>query len=83
MNQTTVTQIRNGKIVLPKALQKDWQTGEALFTQTQDGFFIKSLVQPSLAILKPKLKKLGKVISQKDIKEAIKSARQKVYASNS
>lgn len=79
MTQSIVTTIKNGKITLPKGLQKEWGTDEVMFVPSQDGAYIKPIVRPSLASIRPKLKKLGKMISNKDIADAVAWARQKTY----
>lgn len=79
MKQSIVTKIKKGKITLPKSLQKEWWEGEVLFMPSANGFLIKSIT-PSLSALRPKLKKLGKLISGKDIDDAVSWARQKTYA---
>ncbi|MBI2355850.1 MAG: hypothetical protein HYV13_01415 [Candidatus Doudnabacteria bacterium] len=80
MRQSTITKIKNGKITLPKDLQKEWKEGEVLFMRSSGGFLIKSITPPSLSALRPKLKKLGKLVSSKDIDDAVSWARQKTYA---
>ena len=82
MTQPTITKIENGKIVLPKDLRKEWSNSEIILFPSENSLYIKK-ISPSLSQLKPKLKKLGKILSQKDINEAIKQARKKVYQSRS
>jgi len=84
MTQPTITKIENGKIVLPKKLQKKWLNSEVILFSSEDSLYIKKIFpSPSLSQLKPKLKKLGKILSQKEIDEAIKQAQKKIYQSRS
>lgn len=85
MNQSIVTEIKNGKIALPKELLKDWKEGQVLFTRAQGGFFIKSITQPTLSSIAKKLSKAAAQakITQKDVREAVAWARKKVYAGRS
>lgn len=80
MTQPVITQIKNGKITLPKSLQKEWGTDQVVFVPAQDGVYIKRLTRPSLAAIEPKLKKLGKMVSSKLIDEAVGWARRQPYA---
>ncbi|MCD6094730.1 hypothetical protein J7J39_02380 [bacterium] len=82
MTQPTITKIENGKIVLPKKLQKKWLDSEVILFSSRDSLYIKKIFpSPSLSQFKPKLKKLGKILSQKEIDEAIKQAQKKIYQS--
>ncbi len=80
MTQQVVTTIKNGKITLPKGLQKEWGTDKVVFVSDQYGVYIKPLSAPSLEAIEPKLKKLGKMVPTRLINEAVKWAKQKTYA---
>ncbi len=85
MNQSIVTKIKDGKLTLPKQLQQKFNNAEVIFVPAAEGsFFMKPIeTEVSWQVLKPKLKKLGKMISNKDINDAIAWARKKVYKSRS
>jgi len=76
---TQTTKIKNGTIVLPKELRKTWKNAQVIILLSKDSVYIKKLARPSLSELKPKLQKLGTLISQKEIDEAIKWARKTTY----
>ena len=76
---TQTTKVKNGTILLPKKLRQEWQDAQIIILPSKDGMYIKKLSRPSLLKLKSKLQKLGKLIRQKDIDEAIKWAKQKTY----
>ncbi|MDO8505057.1 MAG: hypothetical protein Q7S48_00525 [bacterium] len=75
MPSATITTVKNGTIVLPKNIQKQWQGAQVYISAGSNDLFIKKLMVPSLAQLRPKLEALGKKITQKDITKAIKEAR--------
>lgn len=75
MPQTRVERIKNGLVRLPK----DWQGSEVLIMPSEDSVLIKKIVRPTLSELRPKLQKLGKLISPKNIRDAVKWARNKTY----
>lgn len=85
MNQSIVTEIKNGKIALPKELLKDWKEGRVLFTRAPGGFFIKSITPPSLSSMAKKLSKAAAKarITGKDVAEAVAWARKKTYEGRS
>lgn len=80
MKQSIVTKIINGKIAIPQKLRKEWGTDEVIFMPGQEGAYIKPIIKPSLAAIRPKLKKLGRMITDRDIDEAVAWARKKTYA---
>ncbi len=80
MIESIVTKIKNGSIALPKGLQKQWGTDEVIFVRGENGAYIQPVTPPSLSAIRPKLRKLGKLLSRKDIDNAVKWARQKTYA---
>jgi len=77
MTQPIITKIQNGKIVLPKELQKDWYKGDVIFTRSAGGFLAKSITPPSLVALAKRLSKAAKKarLKPKDINNAINWAR--------
>ena len=83
MSLTKITRIKNGSIPLPKELQKKWRGAEVLIMPAADSVLIKKVSRPSLAELRPKLQKLGKLVSAKDIRDAVKWARNKTYKAHS
>ena len=82
MNQSVVTKIKNGKITLPKELQKEWKQGEVVFMPAPGGFLAKSITPPSLGAMANRLSKAaGKArITAKDVGDAVAWARKKTYA---
>jgi len=84
MNGLIVTKIQNGKITLPKQFQKKYGNSKVIFGSAAEGsFFMRPLEEPvsSWENLKPKLRKIGKQISEKDIANAVVWARKKIYKS--
>lgn len=77
-----IVKIRNGKLTLPKDLQKAWGT-EAVMLFAHDGLYIKPLTTPSLAALQPKLKKAGTQLTEQGVAAAVTSARRRTYAGRS
>ena len=74
---TQTVKIKNGSIALPERLRKFWKGAEVFITGEKDTLVIKKIVKPTLSQLRPKLKQLGKIITQKDIKKAILEVRRK------
>lgn len=81
MSYTATTTIKNGTISIPKNLINGWLGSEVIFLPGKDSILIKKIISPSLAKLEPKLKALGKNITQKDIKNAVTQARKQTYKS--
>lgn len=79
----TITKVKNGSIVLPKILQKSWQGASVFIVPSNNSILIKKTSKPSLSQLKPQLQKAGKLIKQKDIDDAVKKARKKIYKGRS
>ena len=67
--------IKNGAIILPKELQKTWKRTQIFITGDKETLTIKKITKPTLSNLRPKLKQLGKIISQKDIEKTIQETR--------
>ena len=67
--------------MLPKELQRKYYNAEVIFVRgPEDSFLMKPVeTAPSWKELRPKLKKLGKLISDKDIDDAVAWERKKVY----
>lgn len=82
MNQSIITKIKNGKITLPKGLQKEWGTDKVMFLSGPDGLYIKPITNPSLSILAKKMSKAAAKagITPKDVTDAVAWARKKHYA---
>ena len=74
MFQTTLT-VKDGIITLPKKLKKAWGNTRVFVLPSEDTLYLKKVEKPSLEELEPKLRKLGRLISQKDIDNAVKWAR--------
>lgn len=86
MNELIVTKIQNGKLMLPKQFQRKYGNAKVIFLPAAEGsFYMKPLEAPvqSWKDLKPKLKKIGEQLSDKDIANAVAWARKKVYKSRS
>lgn len=75
--RTKTAKVKNGVITLPKELRKTWGEAEVYVSAGRDSIFIKKFARPSLSELRPKLKALGKRISEKEIEEAIREVRSK------
>lgn len=75
MTTATIAKIKNGKLSLPKKVQKSLRETEVAILPLEDGFYVKKISKPSFETLRPRLLKLGKLISKKDINEAIRWAR--------
>ncbi len=73
------TKIKNGKLALPNVLQKDWESSEVILLPTENGFFVQKINKPSFEQMESKLKKIGKILTQKDINNAVKNAKRKIY----
>lgn len=79
MTESTVIKIKNGKITLPKELQKEWPEGEVVFMRSAGGFLAKSITRPFLSSLSKRLSKAAKKsgITARDIRDAVVWARRK------
>jgi hypothetical protein len=77
MTESTITKIKNGKIILPKELQEEWPEGEVIFRRSPGGFTAKSITPPSLTALSKRLSKAAKKagITLKDVDNAVARAR--------
>lgn len=72
-------------LTLPKQLRQKYNNAEVIFVPAPEGSFLMKPMEtgPSWKELRPKLKKLGKMITDKDIKDAVAWARKKVYKGRS
>jgi len=73
---TQTTKIKNGNIALPEKLRKSWKGAEVFITGEKDTILVKRLTTPSLSEMISEFRKIGKNISKKDVKDAIKWARE-------
>ena len=71
--------VENGTITLPKELRQAWRDADVFVMPSKDSLYFKRIDKPSLDKLEKKLKKVGRLITDKDIDEAVKWARKKVY----
>lgn len=67
--------IKQGKIHLPKQIQDDWENAEIFVKFDTDSIYIKKISSPSFKEFRKRFKKAGKLISKKDLDEAIKQTR--------
>jgi len=67
------TKLEGQSIVLPKK----WKNINVFIRETEDTIIIKKIQEPSLKTLRPNLLKFGKMISKKDVREAVCWARNK------
>lgn len=67
------TKLVGQSIVLPK----EWIGKKVFIRETNDTIIVKKMQEPSLKNLRPNLLKLGKMISKKDLQNAIVWARNK------
>lgn len=77
---TQTIKIKNGAITLPKELRKKWGRGEVFIKTYRDKIIIEKPRTNELIFDKgteQKLRSLGKKISNRDIKEAIRWVRRK------
>lgn len=75
----TIAKVQNGSIALPKIIRKSWQGAQVVIVPSPDSLYLKRITRPTLAELEPKLRQAGKLISDKDIDEAVKWARKQTY----
>ena len=72
---TQTATIKDGKITLPKEFQKSWKKENIFITGDKETLTIKKIIKPTLSQLRPRLKQLGNMISQKEIEKEIQSYR--------
>jgi len=73
----TTTKIKSGTITLPKKLKNFFEGEEVIILSFEDGIYVKKIFKPSLKDLRPKLLKFGRMISKKDLQDAIRQTRNK------
>lgn len=73
----TTTKIKNRTITFPKKLKKFFEGEEVIILPFEDGIYVKKISRPSLKDLRTKLLKFGKMISKKNLQDAICWARSK------
>lgn len=71
------TKIKNGTVILPKQLQKDWKEAEVYIFTSKDYISIKRMQAPSGLQMLKEFRKVGQNISKKDVGKAIEWARGK------
>lgn len=67
------TKLTGQSIVLPK----EWKNIKVFIRETKDTIIIKKIQEPSIKSLRPSLLKFGKMVSKKDIQDAVHWARNK------
>lgn len=78
MTSQTMT-IKNGTIVLPKAMRKAWQGAKVYITALGDDLFVKRLTPPEMSFsemaerMSKAVRKVG--ITKQDVEDAIKEVR--------
>lgn len=81
MKAIIVTKIKNGKITLPKSIQKTLGKREVVVLPAGDGIYIKPITPPSLSDLGARISKVSSSLNPQDVKKAITWARKKTYSS--
>jgi len=75
--------VKNGTIALPEKLRRIWQGADVWLQTDNDTIFIKRLTPPSLTLseMMMQFRQAAKEnkITKKDVADAIKWARKKVY----
>ncbi len=77
MTQTQLTQIKQGLVKVPSKLKKYWQNQQVYIRFSPDSIYIKKVQPSSFWQLRDDLKEVAKLITQKDIDEAVEWARSK------
>lgn len=77
------TIIRRGMVPLPKAITKLWSNAEVLVLPGDDSLYIKRITRPSLLELLPKLRRVGRALTKRDVASAVAAARKQVYSGRS
>lgn len=74
---TKTTQVKNGSIILPRELRRTWRNADVYLSGEKDTILIKRLSKPRLSFreMLNEFNKVGKNISQKDVKEALEAVR--------
>lgn len=77
MPTATTTILKNGTLVLPQKLQKQWRGAQVYISAGTDDLFIKKMQTPTLTQMLDAFNKIGQQIPKRYLKEAIKAARSK------
>lgn len=73
---TQTIKLKNGAIDLPRELQNSWEGADVFISASKDSIVINRVQPaPSLKDLEPKLRALGKMITQEEIDEAVREVR--------
>lgn len=88
MTTSTIVKVNSkGTITFPKEVQeywkKYWKGADVYVNVMDDTVILKKMYNPSFSELEPKLKKLGRLIKQKDIDETVREVRKELYESRS
>lgn len=83
MNQITITKLKNNSVRLPKNAVKSWRNAQVVLSVSDETIILKRVAKPNFFETWRKLKKVGRMISQKDIDNAVKWARAKTYQGRS
>ena len=75
MSTSTLSTVKNGTIVLPKALRKEWKNVEVYISAGKQDIFIKKLARPSLSIMIGEFRTIGKKITRKEVDDAMRAVR--------
>lgn len=77
MTQTQVIQIKQGLVKIPPRLKKYWQNQQVYVRYSPGSIYIKKVEPASFWQIRDELKRVAKLITQKDIDAAVKWARNK------
>jgi len=77
------TKVKNGRITLPKKLQKTWEEAEVFIDISGDTILIKRLTQPALS-LKEMMDEFQRAarktkLSKKEVEKALREIRKELY----
>ncbi|MBU4512048.1 hypothetical protein KKD19_02255 [Patescibacteria group bacterium] len=75
MTQTQLIQIKQGLVKVPPKLRKYWQNQQVYVRFSPESIYIKKVEPASFWQVRDELKEVSKLITQKDINEAVKWAR--------
>lgn len=74
---TQTTKVKNGTIILPKEFRKSWKEAEVFISGEKDTIIMKRIKAPSFLEMLKEFREIGKSITKKEVREAIKWARRK------
>ncbi len=72
---TQTLQFENRTMTLPRSAPRAWKDAKVSVRMTDDSIVIYKVGAPTLADLEPKLREIGKRITQKDIDAAVRAVR--------